>query len=84
MVSTCVHSPWILSDALEGECPHCANRGTVACKAESLPRDHKTEVEATMNRAVTLRDPCRFFNEAWEVHGRSATVTHSSAPGRHY
>lgn len=37
-----------------------------------------------MNRAVTLRDPCRFFNEAWEVHGRSATVTHSSAPGRHY
>ena len=41
--TTCVHSPWILLDALEGECPHCANRGTVACKAESLPRDHKTE-----------------------------------------
>ena len=42
-VSACAHSPWILSDALEGERPHCASRGTVACKAESLPCDHKTE-----------------------------------------
>lgn len=42
------------------------------------------EVEVTMNRAVTLPDPCCFFNEAWQMHGMSASITYFSAPGRRY